>query len=66
MARQSSHPAISSGSSVSSMVSVCEQIALIGPAPPQKPTDCRMRVTWMRPGSSWWISRIFPMELFCP
>ena len=26
----------------------------------QKPTDCRMSTTWMRPGCSWWISRIFP------
>jgi hypothetical protein len=32
----------------------------------QNPTDWRMRTTWMRPGSSWWISRIFPTELFCP
>jgi len=33
---------------------------------PQYPTTCRMRTTWMRPGSSWWISRILPTELFCP
>src|ERR1700730_13830444 len=26
----------------------------------QKPTTCRMRTTWMRPGVSWWISRILP------
>jgi hypothetical protein len=32
----------------------------------QNPTDCRMRTMWMRPGNSWWISRIFPTELFCP
>src|SRR5437870_422389 len=30
----------------------------------QNPTVCRMRTTWMRPGSSWWISRIFPTRLF--
>jgi maleate isomerase len=28
--------------------------------PLQNPTACRMSTTWMRPGSSWWISRIFP------
>jgi hypothetical protein len=32
----------------------------------QNPTDCRMRTTWMRPGCSWWISRIFPTALFWP
>ena len=32
----------------------------------QNPTGCRMRTTWMRPGSSWWISRILPTRLFCP
>jgi len=32
----------------------------------QKPTCWRMRTTWMRPGSSWWISRIFPTWLCCP
>jgi len=32
-------------------------------APGQKPTGWRMRTTWMRPGSSWWISRILPTEL---
>ena len=32
----------------------------------QKPTDCRMRTTWTRPGSSWWISRTLPTRLFCP
>src|SRR4051794_25968480 len=32
----------------------------------QNPTGCRMRTTWMRPGISWWISRIFPTKLFCP
>src|SRR5262249_13187602 len=32
----------------------------------QKPTDSRMMTTWMRPGSSWWISRIFPTRLFMP
>jgi hypothetical protein len=32
----------------------------------QKPTLCRMSTTWMRPGCSWWISRILPTALFCP
>jgi len=32
----------------------------------QNPTTCRIRTTWMRPGSSWWISRTFPTRLFCP
>jgi hypothetical protein len=26
---------------------------------PQKPTCWRMRTRWIRPGSSWWISRTF-------
>jgi two-component system KDP operon response regulator KdpE len=29
----------------------------------QKPTDCRMSTTWMRPRNSWWISRTLPIEL---
>jgi hypothetical protein len=32
----------------------------------QKPTCWRMRTTWMRSGSSWWISRIFPTWLCWP
>ena len=32
----------------------------------QNPTTARMRTTWMRPGSSSWISRILPMRLFAP
>ena len=32
----------------------------------QKPTCWRMRRTWMRSGSSWWISRIFPTWLCWP
>jgi hypothetical protein len=32
----------------------------------QKPTCWRMRTMWMRPGSSWRISRIFPTWLCCP
>ena len=36
-----------------------------GPAA-QKPTCWRMRTMWMRPGSSWWISRILPTWLCCP
>jgi hypothetical protein len=31
-----------------------------------KPTRRRMRTMWMRQGSSWWISRIFPTWLCCP
>ena len=27
----------------------------------QNPTACRITTTWVRPGSSWWISRILPM-----
>jgi hypothetical protein len=36
------------------------------PATSQNPTGWRMRTTWIRPGNSWWISRIFPTELFWP
>ena len=32
----------------------------------QNPTRRRMRMTWIRPGFSWWISRIFPTTLCCP
>src|SRR5439155_22722506 len=32
----------------------------------QNPTAWRMRTTWMRPGSSWWMSRMFATRLFCP
>jgi hypothetical protein len=32
----------------------------------QNPTNLRMSTTWMRPGCSWWISRILPTALFCP
>jgi hypothetical protein len=39
---------------------------LVGRRFAQKPTDRRMRTTWMRPGGPSWISRIFPTELFCP
>ena len=34
--------------------------------PHQNPTSWRIRTMWMRPGSSWCISRIFPTELCCP
>ena len=33
---------------------------------PQKPTGCRTRKTWILPGASCWISRVFPTWLFCP
>ena len=32
----------------------------------QNPTAWRISTTWMRPGISWWISRILPTKLFWP
>ena len=34
--------------------------------PAQYPICWRIRMMWMRPGSSWWISRTFPTLLCCP